>query len=290
MTVERFRARDVITPSGAATWTVCDSDGLPVQDVDDFLHWLRARPCSVNTLKAYSVQLAALFTWLSAHAIEWHRAEFRDLAGFMSTYRNGLHPLSKRGAGPRSVATMRLAAASLREFYEYHRTERTADLSHLILTRHLNGAHHANQNHFLAHVEARGTVAVNRFSSVMPPAAPNVRIIGFESDFCRMLAASRSVRDRLALSAMYDLGLRVGQTLGLRHEDLDVRRRTVRIVRREDNVNGALSKRKSPLEVPEGHRRFFDLYRDYLLHELIPRDIDSDYVFVTWTGGRSGAR
>ena len=104
-----------------------------------------------------------------------------------------------------------------------------------------------------------------------------MQLIDFEADFATLLAAASTHRDRLLLSALYDLGLRVGQALGLRHADLDPMRKRVQVCRREDNANGALSKQRAQFAVA-APRRFFDLYAAYLLSEI--SDLDSDYVFV----------
>jgi integrase len=90
----------------------------------------------------------------------------------------------------------------------------------------------------------------------------------------------------LLLSALYDLGLRVGQALGLRHGDLDPMRRRVQVCRREDNENGALSKQLAQFTV-EAPKRFFDLYAAYLLGEIA--ELDSDYVFVNLSRPPVGA-
>ena len=94
-----------------------------------------------------------------------------------------------------------------------------------------------------------------------------MQVIDFETDFAKLLAAASTTRDRLLLSAQYDLGLRVGQALGLRHGDLNPMRRQVVICRRDDNANGALSKQKTQFIV-DAPRRFFDLYAAYLLGEI----------------------
>ncbi|MEN8704534.1 MAG: tyrosine-type recombinase/integrase [Nocardioides marinisabuli] len=279
--MRKFRVTEVVTPSGFATSTVCDANGLPVDDIEDYLHSLRARPCSSNTVRSYGHHLAALFTWFDARAVHWESVDFSDLADFMGTYRLGVHPLPKRGGGHRSVATMRAAAAAIREFYEYHRVESGRGPANLRLSREMTRPGRGNPNHFLAHIEARReTTQVNRLSSGLPVPEPDFEIINFETDFSRMLAACHTTRDRLALSGFYDLGLRIGQVCGLRHGDLDVRRRMLTVVRRENNINGALSKRRGSFLVPEGHKRFFDFYRDYLLNEVLARGIESDYVFV----------
>lgn len=276
-----FRVRPVRTPSGSSTWTVCDPTGLPVTDIDDYLHWLRARSCSPNTLKSYGHHLAWFFTWLESRGVRWETVEFKHLSDFIGTYRAGLYPLPKRGGGRRSIATIRSAAAAIREFYEYHRIESGRGPENLRLSRTLTRTGRDHSNHFLAHIEARSeTVEVNRLVHGLPVPVADFQIIDFETDFTKMLAACHTTRDQLALSGFYDLGLRIGQVLGLRHGDLDVRRRITTVHRREDNANGALSKRRESFLVPEGNRRFFDLYRKYLLEEVLPRRIESDYVFV----------
>lgn len=90
MTVPRYRARPVQTSGGSTTWTVCDPRGVPCQDIDDFLHALRARPASVNTVKTYSEHLGALFTYLAIHHVAWDRVEYNDLSDFLVVYRSGV--------------------------------------------------------------------------------------------------------------------------------------------------------------------------------------------------------
>ena len=78
---------------------------------------------------------------------------------------------------------------------------------------------------------------------------------------------------------MYDGGLRIGQALGLRHEDLDIARKRLTVIRREDNVNGMLSKQRATFSV-DMPDRFFAFYGQSLVEEQLALGIDSDYVFV----------
>jgi integrase/recombinase XerD len=122
-------------------------------------------------------------------------------------------------------------------------------------------------------------VEINRLTSGLSRSLPPIQIISFENDFQLLLKAATTQRDRLMLSACYDLGLRIGQSLGLRHGDLDPMRRQVSVERRDTNVNDALSKRRGQFSV-KAPSRFFQLYQAYLLDELLPAGIDSDYLFV----------
>ncbi|MFD3038543.1 tyrosine-type recombinase/integrase [Mycolicibacterium senegalense] len=289
MAVPRYRARPVKTSAGSTTWTVCDPRGIPCEDIDDFLHALRARPASVNTIKTYSEHLSALFTYLAIHHVPWDRVEHNDLSDFLVVYRSGVTPFEKRGGGVRGIPTLKGAAAAIRGFYDYQRIDRGRGPQHLRLTREVPAGSRGDPHRFLAHIEARKEKRlVNSLSHGMPPADPKIEIINFEDDFQLMLAACATKRDQLALSAYYDLGLRIGQTIGLKHADLDPRRKEVKVIRREDNPNGALSKRKGEFVVHAGMSRFFSIFRDYLLGEFIAANIDSDYVFINLSKGEIG--
>jgi integrase/recombinase XerD len=271
------RATRVRLPQGPRTWTVVDASGLPVVEVEQYLSWLRAVGRSVSTVRAYAYHLAHLYRWLAARGIAWDQVDFDGLCDFMLALKAGLPPLAKRGGGEREASSAGAAASAVREFFEYHRIEGRGP-SDLRLSR--TAAYSSRTAyHFLAHVERRRDVEVNRLSVRLRPHRPEIQFISFENDFQRLLDAASTERDRLLLSACYDLGLRMGQSLGLRHGDLDPMRQQVRVERREANVNEALSKRRGEFTV-KAPRRFFDLYRSYLLGELLPAGIDCDYLFV----------
>jgi integrase len=78
--------------------------------------------------------------------------------------------------------------------------------------------------------------------------------------------------------------MRIGQALGLRHEDVWLWKRELAIVPREDNANGARSKRGSGLvPLTEEAARLYLLYME---HQYGP--LDSDYVFVNLWAGQLG--
>ena len=93
----------------------------------------------------------------------------------------------------------------------------------------------------------------------------------------RLLGACGHVRDRFLVALLSETGMRIGQALGLRHADFVTRERTLRIVPRTDNANGARAKTRVehdlPISVPLAR-----LYSEYMHTEYGP--VDSDYVFV----------
>ncbi|MEO5710799.1 MAG: tyrosine-type recombinase/integrase, partial [Nocardioidaceae bacterium] len=104
-----------------------------------------------------------------------------------------------------------------------------------------------------------------------------------------IIEAQKHLRDEFLFTLLYMTGMRIGQALGLRHEDIDVEARTLTIFSREDNLNQARAKGEPGTllgQVPVSEQ-FIEMYTRYLHEEY--GDIDSDYVFINLWGGTMGA-
>jgi integrase len=99
-----------------------------------------------------------------------------------------------------------------------------------------------------------------------------------------ILDACGHLRDRLLFAVLLDCGLRIGEALGLRHEDLGVAERQL-LVRPRENANGARAKSGRVRTVPAS-AELMRLYVDYLSGEY--GALDSDYVFVNLWGRPAG--
>jgi integrase len=91
-----------------------------------------------------------------------------------------------------------------------------------------------------------------------------------------ILDACDHLRDRLLFALLLDCGVRIGEALGLRHEDLEIAQRTVTVVPRP-NDNRARVKAGISRTIPCS-AELIRLYADYLTREY--GSLDSDYVFV----------
>lgn len=100
----------------------------------------------------------------------------------------------------------------------------------------------------------------------------------------KILDACEHLRDRLLFALLYDAGIRIGEALGLRHEDIAAAEREV-TVRRRVNANGARAKSPQSRTIPVS-AALIRLYADYLHLEY--GDLDSDYVFVNLWGRPHG--
>ena len=99
-----------------------------------------------------------------------------------------------------------------------------------------------------------------------------------------VIDACDHLRDKFLIVLLAETGMRIGQALGLRHADVVSRERTIRIVPRTDNANGARAKTRRPTAIPVS-TGVVRLYSEYLHTEY--GDVDSDYVFVNlWANPR----
>ncbi|MDI6105145.1 tyrosine-type recombinase/integrase [Actinoplanes sp. NEAU-A12] len=99
-----------------------------------------------------------------------------------------------------------------------------------------------------------------------------------------ILDACTRLRDRFLFAVLWDTGIRIGEALGLRHEDLAAVKGELAVIPRV-NDNRARAKSASPRAVPVGPE-IVRLYADYLHAEY--GDLDSDYMFVNLWGGSYG--
>jgi integrase len=99
-----------------------------------------------------------------------------------------------------------------------------------------------------------------------------------------ILDACEHRRDRLLFAVLLDTGVRIGEALGLRHEDLGIAERQLTVVPRS-NDNRARAKAGRERIIPTSPD-LMRLYADYLHFEY--GALDSDYVFVNLWGQPHG--
>jgi len=254
-------------------------DGAVVEPVDRFLAHLTSIERSPNTVKAYAHDLRDFFAFLDARGLRWDGVSVEDLGRFVSWLRAGGERGDERVAllpwveGSVSAATVNRKLSALASFYEFQQRH-GVELAEL-LTRWRPGGRGGSWRPFLAHLgprpERRRTMGL-RAERRLPRELT-------AAEMTTLLDACARLRDRFLLSVLRGCGLRVGEALGLRHEDIDARRGLV-VVRRRPNVNGARAKTWAR-EVP-ADAGLIRLYSDYLHEEY--GDLDCDYVFVNLWG------
>ena len=257
----------------AVSWTVVDDEGTAVEPAERYLAHLAAIERSPNTVKAYAHGLRLWFEFLSVRSLRWDGIAVEEVSRFAAWLRApgaNIVVFDDRST-LRSAATVNRHLAAVFGLYDFHARSGVEVAADLVAWRRVS---RGSYKPFLHHVTAGRPIATRpvklRVTKTLPKTLTSTQVT-------TILAACARLRDRFLVALLAETGMRVGQALGLRHEDFVSRECTVRIVPRDDNANGARAKCRAPVEIPVS-ASLVRLYSEYLHTEY--GSIDSDYVFV----------
>ena len=277
--------RVAMPASRAESWTVLGDDDIPVGPVERYLAYLTAIGRSPSTIKAYAHDLKDFFTFLGWRGLDWREARLEDLGEYVAWLalppagRAGLVAVLPSAGAQVGASTVNRKLSALAAFYA-HQARHGAGVGELLTTWQLPGRR-GGWKPFLHHL-AKGKAQPRRAIALKAPGKlPRVLTV---AEAQAILDACDHLRDRFLLAVLWDAGVRIGEALGLRHEDISAAERSVTIVPRV-NDNRARSKSREQRTVPVG-AQVIRLYADYLHREY--GDLDSDYAFVNLRAGPAG--
>ena len=231
-------------------------------------------------MKAYAHDLRDYFEFLGQAGIGWDQARLEDAGRFVAWLR--LPPAARQqtvralpgGNGFCSAPTVNRKLSAVSAFYQFHHVHGRGP-GDMLATWRTSGAKSRSWQPLLAHLGPRA----ERSPLIRLRAGQRIPATLDPDQIAAIAGACARLRDRLLVMLLAE-GLRIGEALGLRHEDIDVAASLVSVVPRV-NANGARAKSGSRQVPVPG--RVIRLYGDYLNAEY--GDLDCDYVFVSlWSG------
>ena len=266
------------------SWTVLDGhSGGVLEPAESFLAYLSMVGRSPNTVRAYAHDLCDLFEFLRLHDRCWERLTLEQLGEFVvwlqmpAAGRSGAVSVLPSVSAQVSATTVNRKLAAVSTFYDFHGRHGVQVHG---MWQWRRGRRSGSWKPMLAHLGPRETRhrTVSLKTDRVEPHVLTEEQTEVIIDGCARL------RDRFLFSLLRDTGVRIGEALGFRHEDVNARRCEV-TVRARVNANGAQAKTLNrTIPVPA---QLLVLYSDYLHEEY--GALDSDYVFVNLWSGSVGA-
>jgi len=263
--------------SGGESWTVIGPDHRPVGVVEEFLRWLTCIERSPNTVEAYARDLRVFWSFLAARGVSWEAVRIAELGEFAAWARQPAENVVviSEQAARRCARTVNRMLTTILGFYEFH-ARRGNRLAAELVVRTRGG--HGNYKPFLhgiARAKPRGRPVRLREQHERP------RTLTLEQ-VAAVIDSQQRLRDRFLFALLASTGMRIGQALALRHEDVVAWERRIEIVPRPDDRARARSKGGARGSVPVPGE-LMRLWSDYMHTEY--RAVDSDFVFVNlWEG------
>jgi site-specific recombinase XerD len=273
-----MQVQRVATPtSRIESWTVLGDDDIPIEPVERFLAYLSDIERSPNTVRAYAHDLKDYWEFLCFRGLDWREVRSEDIGELIAWLR--LPPTGRSGTvavlpsvEPHlGAATINRKLSALAAFYQ-HQVRNGVDVGELLSTWQAPGRR-GGWKPFLHHLTKSLPAPARTISLKAPVKLPRVLTV---HEVQAILNACTHLRDRFLFALLYDSGVRIGEALGLRHEDIAIAEREITVVPRA-NDNGARSKSRLARTIPVS-AELIRLYGDYLHAEY--GDLDSDYVFV----------
>lgn len=271
---------------GLESWTVLGDDDVPVEPIERYLSYLTDIERSPNTVKAYAHDLKDWFTFLAGQGLDWREVRLEDVGEFIAWLRRPPTVRERDVAVLPSVKpycaelTVNRKLSALSAFYQ-HAARHGVDLGELLTRWQPAGRRGTAWKPFLHHVSKTQPQPRRTIGLKVPRKHPRVLTA---TEVQAILDACERLRDRFLFAVLYDSGVRIGEALGLRHEDIAAAEREVTVLPRS-NDNGARSKSRAARTVPVS-AELVRLYAEYLHAEY--GDLDSDYVFVNLWGRPHG--
>ncbi|SHT51779.1 Putative transposase/integrase [Mycobacteroides abscessus subsp. abscessus] len=288
------------------TYTVVGADYLPIAPVAEYLQFLRDDQASPHTVRAYAAALATWWDLLEHNEVDWTAITTVTFGEFLTYLRTGDLPGTARIGPPGTwlaASSVQQRAAAVLSFYRYHAHAHHLDEPYQRLYGTLGKRGRSRYIPLLAGVGRRTPkprpIYRTRIGNVRRTPVLLPLQVGTIIETCATHNSDGSwsgspsaLRDRLLFAMLAETGMRMGEALSLRHNDIHIGAGGtpwIEVVPRQDHPHG--------VRVKGGARRIYigddleALYSAYVWQlvdagadELIDH-LDTHFVFINLAAG-----
>ncbi len=257
------------------SYIVIDNDYLPVKPILRFIRYLDNCDKSINTVRAYANHLKLFWDYLAENAIEWQKITLDQLSAFIRWLRSTKENdkiIYLNESQQRKSTTINSILGCLSSFYRYHHHAGNTDVvlaesTNFYGNRYKSLLHHAHKNK----LARRRIISVRQYKQ-LPKTITN-------SEFKRLIDACTNPRDRFLFALLYETGMRIGQALGLHHEDIKSWDNEIHLKPRIDSHSDIRGK-STKTNIISVSKSLMLIYSNYV--SSIQNQIESNYIFLSY--------
>ncbi len=270
-------------------YVVIDEEGSLVVPVVHYLKYLDRLGSARHTLRSYAAALRLYWTFLSQEQLNWQQITLDDLSRFVLWLKLPSGSLKVLPAHPveqaRSNRTINHTLTVVRGFYDYHWRMEEVSTNLKDKTTASLPSRARQYKGFLHHITKESPVAKNILKQ-KEEKRPRPKTIT-KDQVQALLNACANERDRLLVRLLYETAMRVGESLALFVEDIDVAENRIHIRDRGVLENGA--------EIKTVHApRSLDVSSD-LIDEIVAyvghahtAEVETNHLFIKLYGANAG--
>jgi len=244
-----------------------------VEPIKEFLlHFKNTNNSSTLSVHTYASRLKIYWEYLDSIKQDWKLISYSELESFIPWLRFSSHTVSpiNKSVAKRSNSTINNILSVVSSFYQFQKKLGKVNIQ---LTEE-NDFFRSPYKSLLHHIKKTKSGQRSLLKVKQHKQQPKTLT---RSQVQIIKSHCTSFRDKFLISLLYETGMRIGEALGLHHEDIKTWSNEIIICRRDDNENNAYAKSKKEYIVHVSSS-LMARYADYVMQEC--RDIQSDYVFV----------
>lgn len=303
-----MKVQRVIDASGAVSYTVIDQTLLPVEPVGEYLRFLHLDGASPNTIRSYAAGLASWWRFLDLVGARWDDFAPLRFGEYTAWLRTGDLPGAARiGTPPQLVApsTVQARTAAVLAFYRYQAAANGLSRPYDALYSPLARRGRRPYVRFLDGVARTGPAPDRPLFKVRTGPKGRTPILAPEQvqtilDGCNTQRADGTwtgslsgLRNRLYFAVLAETGMRPGEALSLRHNDIRLGKGecpAIDLNPRQDHPHGMRQKsgRYRRVYVGDDLESLYAAYVWALVDagaDMMIKDFPASFVFVNGAAG-----
>ncbi len=275
-------------------YVVIDDDFNEVKIISQFTQFLALKNYSPNTLKSYTYDLKYYFDFLNNIGKYYNMVHPKDMIEFVDWLQSRPRIGERRSQVIRSInrasglsgSSINRILACVSSFYDWILlTLSDNSFGSPILTVDEQKTFSSDSYyHGLLSFTTKSNTIKSRFLKIKTPKRLprplNQKIVD------TLIDSMNTSRDKAIIFLALQGGLRIGEILGIKFEDVSFVKREIRIKQRPDNENGSRAKGREERTVQFYEKEALSSLNDYILFER--PDSSSDLVFLSSKGKTRG--